>query len=116
MAKKLSLGFLDAALDAVAACNVMHICSAEPADVAGIAAVSLGSVAVDAGDFSKAGTVANRVLTIAPQTISATANGTPTHAVLSDGTDICVTTMTASAVESGTDYNVEAITLTPAVA
>jgi hypothetical protein len=40
---------IDAALNAVAACNVQHICSAQPANYAGIAALSLGSISMTPG-------------------------------------------------------------------
>lgn len=78
--------------------NVMHICSAEPADYAGIAAVSLGSVAMAAGDFtlSSPGGGTGRRCAVAAKTITGSATGTGNHIVLADsvGEDLWVVTTT----------------------
>lgn len=106
---------LDAALDWYALSTVLHVCSAQPANYAGIAAVSLGSVVVDAADFTKAnGDVSGRKLTVGAQTIAAaTASnaGTSLHAVLAstgDSTLRYITTIANQAVTAGNPLSVSA--------
>ncbi len=104
---------LDAALDWFAASTILHVCSSQPANYAGIAAVSLGSVVIDSGDFTKAdGDTSGRKVTIAAQTISAaSASGTANHVVLAstaDSTLRYVTTMTSQAITSGNPIGVGA--------
>lgn len=83
---------LDAALDDVATCNAVHICSAEPANFAGIAAVSLGEYTLTAGDGGGDWTIANgdtsgRKITMGAQTgTNASATGTGTDLAFEDGT------------------------------
>jgi hypothetical protein len=65
--------------------NIYHICSAEPANYAGIAAVSLGSVAVDSADFIVGdGDTSGRKITVGQQTVTPTGNGDVTHIVTAD--------------------------------
>lgn len=102
---------LDAALDYFAASTILHVCSAQPANYAGIAALSLGSVVVDSGDFAKAdGDTSGRKLTIAAQSIAAaTASGTANHVALAstgDSTLRYVTTITPQAITSGNPIEV----------
>ena len=104
---------LDAALDYFAASTILHVCSAQSANYAGIAALSLGSVAVDSGDFAKAdGDTSGRKLTIAAQSItaaSASNAGTTLHAVLAstgDSTLRYVTTIPSQAITSRNPINV----------
>lgn len=106
---------IDAMFDYVDQSNIMHVCSGEPANYAGIAAVSLASVAMtpDTGDFTKAnGDVSGRKVTVAAKNaIPVTASGTATHIVLARTTDSTlryVTTCTSQALVSGNTVNVPA--------
>lgn len=99
---------LDPVLTKIATATRLCVCSAEPANFAGIAAVLLASVAVTpgdgAGDFTIAnGDVSGRKVTVAQQTAMAiAASGTATHIVLDDGAILTfVTTCTAQALTSG---------------
>ena len=70
---------MDALLDDISgAVTELHICSGDPADRAAVITNSLGSVAIDNTDFTKAdGDVSGRKHTLAQQTIaSASASGT----------------------------------------
>lgn len=115
MAKFVSSGFLDALFNAVDGSTVMHICSGQPANFAGIAAVSLGSVAIDSGDFSLSGAAPARVLTVAAQAVPVTADGTMTHVVITDGTDILATTVSSTAITDGATVNVGSFDVTTGV-
>lgn len=104
---------IDAALDWIAASTILHVCSSQPANYAGIAAVSLGSVVIDSGDFTKAdGDTSGRKLTIAAQVItaaSASNAGTTLHCALAstgDSTLRYVTTVPSQAITSGNPINV----------
>lgn len=114
MGKKVPDPVMDAAFDYVDLANIQHICSAEPATYAGIAAVSLGSVAMTPGtDFTKAaGDVSGRKVTVAAKSgVSVTATGTATHLVLalsSDTTLRLITTCTSQALTSGNTANIPA--------
>lgn len=114
MAKKIEDVFIDAMLDKIATCTLMSICSAEPANKAGVAAVTLASVALTAGDGNGDYVIANgdtsgRKVTIQQQaSISITSSGTATHVVLDDGTNIVVTTCTSQALTSGGTVTVPA--------
>ena len=115
MAKNITNGFNDADLDAIALSTAMNFCSAEPANQAGIAAVSLGSVVVSPADFAITGTAPNRVLTVASKPFTASGTGDVTHVVIDDGVDIAVTTCTLTPVVSATSYNSTSYTFTKAV-
>src|SRR5215217_7185190 len=103
---------MDAALDWIDQSNIMHLCSAPPATYAGIAAVSLGSVAMTPDtDFPKSdGDVSGRKFTVAAKSgVSVTASGTVTHVALARTTDSTlryVMTTTPLAVTSGGTVNV----------
>ena len=45
---------MDLPLDDIATCTRVSVCATEPANFAGIAAVTKGSAVIDAGDFTKA--------------------------------------------------------------
>ena len=77
---------LDAALDEIATADTLYICTDQPANFAGIAALALASIAVDAGDFTKAnGDTSGRKLTVAGQSgIPITSSGDADHAVLAN--------------------------------
>lgn len=114
MAKNAPDAVQDAALDYIDLSNIMHVCSGEPANYAGIAAVSLASVAMTPNtDFTKAaGAVSGRKMTVAAKNaVSVTSSGTATHIVLaltSDTTLRYVTTCTSQALTSGNTVNVPA--------
>jgi hypothetical protein len=103
---------LDQMADYLAANSTkLWVCSAEPANYAGIAAIDLANVTIDSGDFSKAyGDVSGRKTTIAQQAaISITDNGTATHIALSSATTLFyVTTCTGQALTSGGTVTVPA--------
>lgn len=105
---------LDAALDGVAASNIQHICSAQPANYAGIAAVSLGSISMTpVTDYTKAaGDVSGRKVTVAAKSgVPVTTTGTVTHLVLALTTDSTlrfVTTCTSGSVTSGGTVDIPA--------
>lgn len=117
MAKAVPDAVLDTALDDIALSTILHICSGQPANYAGIAAVSLGSVVLTAGDGNGDFTIANgdtsgRKLTVAAQTtVSITASDTATHLALASTGDTTlryVTTITSQAVTSGNTANIGA--------
>lgn len=114
MAKACSDAHMDAMLDNIALADTLTVCSGQPANVAGIAAVTLAAVAVTPGDGNGDFTIADgdssgRKLTIAQQSsISITADGTATHVVLDDGTNIYVTTCTSQVLTSGGTVTVPA--------
>lgn len=105
MAKATPDAILDAMADAImAAATTQYVCSAEPANFAGIAAVALADVAIDSGDFAKAdGDVSGRKCTIAQQaSVPIDASGTATHVVLASASVLLyVTTCTSQALTSG---------------
>ena len=115
MAKFMSDSVPDAMLDAIAAGSRVTVCSAQPANFAGIAAVLLASVAVTPGDGNGDFTIANgdtsgRKLTVAQQaSISISASGTATHVCIDDGTNLLYgTTCTSQALTSGGTVTVPA--------
>lgn len=76
----------DAALAIVTACNQLHVCSAEPANYAGLAAVTLGNKTLSGAFTGPADrTPTGRKVTVAAQTGgSVTANGTGGYWALVD--------------------------------
>lgn len=100
---------IDGELDYIAGSTVMHACSAEPANYAGIAAVSLADVTMAGGDFTKADDTSGRKVTVAAKSaVTVDATGTATHVVLakvSDTTLRYVTTCTSQALTSGNTVN-----------
>jgi hypothetical protein len=98
---------LDAMADAIkAAVTTQYVCSAEPANYAGIAAVALADVAFTTSDMTKAnGDVSGRKVTQAQKSgITIDASGTATHIALASGSVLLyVTTCTSQALTaSGT--------------
>lgn len=85
---------MDAALDKLATCTHVTVCSAEPANYAGIAAVTLAAQTVTAGDGNGDWTVADgdasgRKLTLAAQSgVSITASGDADFVVGDDGSTL----------------------------
>jgi hypothetical protein len=93
----------------------LTVCSAQPANFAGIAAVLLASVVMTAGvgngDYTAAdGDTSGRKLTVLQQTnMSITASGSATHVCIDDGTTLLyVTTCTSQALTSGGTVTVPA--------
>jgi len=108
MAKSISNDVLDAAIDEFATAVRVVVCSAEPANFAGIAAVALADVTVTAGigngDFTKAdGDTSGRKVTVAQQPdVPIDASGDATHIAYDDGAVLlAVTTCTTQALTSG---------------
>jgi hypothetical protein len=106
---------MDAMLDKIATCTRLVVCSGQPANFAGIAAVALADVAMTAGDgggdYTKAnGDVSGRKLTVEQQaSIPIDASGTATHVILDDGTTLLyVTTCTSQALTAGGTVTVPA--------
>ncbi len=104
MAKSIPDAILDGML-ALAEGTKLHVCSAAPANYAGIAAVELASATIS-GAYSKAnGDTSGRKNTLPAQTgIAITATGTADHIAISNGSDTLylVTTLSASqALTSG---------------
>lgn len=115
MAKFTDDSVLDAALAKVATATRMVVCSAQPANFAGIAAVALADVTMTAGagngDYTLAnGDVSGRKLTVAAQSgVTVDASGTATHVVLDDGSTLLhATTCTSQALTAGNTVNVPA--------
>lgn len=111
MAKWANDLFMDAALDYLAACTRQVVCSGQPANFAGIAAVALADVTIDAGDFTKAnGDTSGRKVTVGQQaTVPIDASGTATHIAYDDGATLrYVTTCTSQALTSGGTVTVPA--------
>jgi len=107
MAKACSDAYMNAMLQLIDDADTLTICSAQPANVAGIAAVALASVALTPGDGNGDFTIADgdtngRKLTVAQQSaIAITASGTANHVVIDDGTNLYVTTCTSQVLTSG---------------
>jgi hypothetical protein len=116
MAKFTSTAVLDAALAKSATCTRESVCTTQPANFAGISAVSLGNVVVVAGlggtgySAALAGDVSGRKTTVAAKTIaSASASGSAQHIVLDDGTTLHhVTTCSAQTITAGNQINIPA--------
>lgn len=102
---------LDAPADVIDQSNIMHLCSAQPANFAGIAAVSLADVAMTPDtDFTKAdGDTNGRKVTVAAKnTVTVDTSGTGNHVVLARTTDSTlryVTTCTSQAVTAANTVN-----------
>ena len=104
MAKQVADAVLDAALTEIATSTTQTVCSAEPANYAGIAAVALAESTVAGGDFTIAdGTTSGRKTTVAEQaSVSITASGDATHVALDDGVTLqYVTTAPTQTLTSG---------------
>lgn len=114
MAKSTSNDALDALLAEIATSDEQHVTSAEPANHAGIAAVTLGNYAISTGlgggDFGAAADAGGggRQTTVAAQSgNNATASGTGTHVAYTDGTTLQhVTTCPSVSTNSGQPLNV----------
>lgn len=108
MAKSISDPVLDAALAKIATCTRLVICSGQPANFAGIAAVALADVVMTAGDGAGDYVIANgdtsgRKVGVQQQAaVPIDASGTATHVVLDDGVTLqAVATCTSQGLTSG---------------
>lgn len=105
---------IDSMFDYIDQSNIMHVCSAEPANYAGIAAVSLADVALTPDtDFTKAnGDVSGRKVTVAAKSgVTVDNSGTATHIAIARTTDSTlryVTTCTSQVLTAGNTCNVPA--------
>lgn len=112
MAKFIADAVMDAALDKLATCTRQTVTSAQPANFAGIAAVTLAQkTGLTSGSYTKAdGTTSGRKVTIAAASgVSISASGTATHVCLDDGTTLLhVTTCTSQALTSGGTVDIPA--------
>lgn len=114
MAKFAPDATIDAMFDYVDQSDIMHVCTGQPANYAGIAAVSLADVAMTPDtDFTKSdGDVSGRKVRVAAKSaIPVDASGTATHVVLAraaDSTLRYVTTCTSQALTAGNTVNVPA--------
>ena len=115
MAKAAPDATIDAMLAKIATATRLVVCSGQPANFAGIAAVALADVTMTAGngagDYTIAdGDVSGRKVTVAQQTnVPIDASGTANHISLDDGVNlIYVTTCTAQALTSGGTVTVPA--------
>lgn len=105
---------IDAMFDYIDQSTIMHVCSAEPANYAGIAAVSLADVAMTADtDYTKAnGDTSGRKVTVAAKSgVTVDNTGTATHIALArvaDTTLRYVTTCTSQALTAANTVNIPA--------
>ena len=75
--------------------NVLHICSGQPANYAGIAAVTLGNVALTSVNYSlQAGAVSGRRATVEQKTVIGTAGGTAAFIIIADTVNSRLKTVT----------------------
>ena len=111
MAKNVPDGIIDLMLDQAEGTNI-HICSAQPANYAGIAAVMLAQAVIVGAYTAAAGDVSGRKNTLPAQTgITITNSGTANHVVVSDGTSILymITTCTSQALVAAGTVDTNAI-------
>jgi hypothetical protein len=100
MGKKIPDAVMDAALDNIADNgDVLHVCSAEPANYAAVAGVSLANVSLTPGDGNGDytigdGDVSGRKLNVAQQSMTGSATGTGTHVVIVDTTNSLIKAIT----------------------
>lgn len=80
-------------------CTRQIACSAQPADFAGVAAVSVADVAMSAADFTLAdGTTSGRKMTVAAKNgVAVDATATANHIVLVDDTNLKLLYVTTAA-------------------
>ena len=118
MAKATPDAILDAMADAIiAAATTMYVCSDQPENFAGIAAVALADVAIDSEDFSKAnGDASGRKVTIAQQAdVEIDETGEADHIVLASAdTLLYVTTCTPQMLTDGGTVTIPAWSITVA--
>jgi hypothetical protein len=108
MAKACSDAYMDAMLALIDDATTLHVCSGQPANFAGIAAVTLADVTLTAGAGNGDYTLANGDTVAQQSSVPIDSSGTATHVVLTDGTNIYVTTCTSQALTSGGTVTVPA--------
>jgi hypothetical protein len=102
---------LDATLNDIAEADTLYVCSAEPADFAGIASVALADVALTPGDGNGDFTIADgdssgRKLTVGAQSdFDVDATGDGDHIVLADASGTTLKYVTTCASQTVTDGN-----------
>ncbi len=108
MAKWVIDDAIDAMLDDIATCTREVVCSDQPANFAGIAAVALADAALTAGDglgdfvIANGDTSGRKLTTGAQADAPIDASGTATHVTLDDAAALrYVTTCTSQALTSG---------------
>lgn len=107
--------FIDGSLIKLATCTRVSVCTAEPANFAGIAAVSVGSYVLTAGDGLGSWVIANgdvsgRKITLQAQTgNNGTATGAANFLAFDDGTTMHYTTAgDGDTVNSGSAFSIAA--------
>lgn len=116
MAKTVNNDVLDAALDKIATCTRLDVCSAEPTTLTeATSTYTLADVTLTAGDGNgdyvvADGDTSGRKVTVSQQSaVPVDTSGTATHVALSDGTSLLyVTTTTSQALTSGNTVTVPA--------
>lgn len=106
----------DAALDKIATATAVHVCTSEPANHAGIAAVTVGNYTLTAGDGNGDWTVADgdtsgRKVTCGAQSgNNGTATGAANYLAYTDGTTLLVTIAgDGDTVNSGSPFTIAAV-------
>lgn len=114
MAKQAPDATIDSMFDFVDLCDRQYVCSAEPANFAGIAAVTLATATMTPNtDYAKAnGDTSGRKVTMAAKNgVAVTGTGSATHLALgltTDSTLRYVTTCTAQTLTAGNTVNIPA--------
>lgn len=111
MTKLLDNTVLDAPEAVIDNTTSQVVCSAAPANHAGIAAVALADVVVDSSDFTAGdGDVSGRKVTVGAQNgVDVDASGTATHIAGTDGSTLLyLTECTSQALTSGNTVNTPA--------
>lgn len=117
MAKATPDDVLDTFLDEIALADTLYVCSGQPANFAGIAAVALADVTLTPGDGNGDFAIGNgdtngRKVAVAQQSaVPIDSSGTANHIVLADAANsrlLYVTTCTAQALTSGGTVTVPA--------
>lgn len=105
----------DGALDVVATATAVHVCTSEPADHAGIAAVSVGNYTLTAGDglgdwTIADGDVSGRKITLGAQSgNNGTATGAANFLAFTDGSTLLLTIAgDGDTVNSGSAFTIAA--------
>jgi hypothetical protein len=113
MAKTVHNDVLDAALDKIATCTLLTVCSAEPTTLAeAVTTYKLADIALTAGDgngdYVIADDTSGRKLTVAEQAdVAVDTSGDATHVALTDGTSLLyVTTCTTQTLTGGNTVTV----------
>ena len=111
MAKACDNSVLDGLLNVVKTATKQTVCSGQPANFAGIAAVKLAEVVMTPADYTlAAGDVSGRKITTAVKNaLNITASNNATHIALDNGTLLLyVTTCASQALNLGNTVNIPA--------